>query len=403
MTTRHLQRGAILRRSLVAATAIIALVVPAVRSAGASTSPAPKLAAKPVVRRSPSATNTVPTHVLTSAGADVTDYVMRSVLQEYATDPKNTAGDLTANIPSLPDAPYNVPADSSCEARTYVVTGTPPTTYSAPASAGQGKTALKDPTNLTTGCIDIARSSSGPAAGEPAGFRYFGFGRDAMTWAAFAGGRAPASLTKSQIKGIYDCTFTDWSEVGGKAGKIQRYFTQPGSGAGQLFRTNILDGFDPTTVSSASCPAVIAAQQSHGNLVAVADRPFAILPYSTSAWVAQANGVAPNSRGGAVARPVTVSGTVLNPVSGPKFGKYAPNASVITGGFPGVFTLYNVVHTDSVAYTSALAAVGYDTSNPVSGVKSPLCTGQLDKTLTTYGFLPFPANGNGITCTFATP
>ena len=46
---------------------------------------------------SPSATATqnrtaevVPAHVLTSAGADVTDYVMRAVLKQYATDPLNT-------------------------------------------------------------------------------------------------------------------------------------------------------------------------------------------------------------------------------------------------------------------------------------------------------------------------
>jgi phosphate transport system substrate-binding protein len=344
-----------------------------------------------------------PTHVLTSAGADVTDYAMAAVLKAYASDPANTDGDATANIPSLPEVPYTVPADSTCEARTYVVAGSPPTTYTAPASAGQGKNALKDPTNLANGCIDIARSSSGPAVGEPAGFRYFGFAKDAMTWAAFAGGKAPASLTKSQIKGIYDCTYTDWSEVGGKPGKIVRYFTQPGSGAGQLFRTNILDGFDPTTVSSASCPAVVGIQQSHANLVAVADRPYAILPYTTSGWIAQANGVSPNFRAGVIAKPITIGGVPVSTISGPKFGKYTPNTAVYGGTFPGVFTLYNVLHADSVAFLSARGAVGYDTSNPVSGAKSPLCSGKLDKVLRTYGMLPFSADANGLTCTFSTP
>lgn len=345
----------------------------------------------------------VPARVLTSAGADVTDYFTRAVLKQYVTDPKNTNGDLTANIPSLPDAPYTVPADSTCESRTYVVAGSPPATYTAPASAGAGKTALKDATNLTNGCIDIGRTSSGPAAGEPAGFRYFGFGKDAMTWAAFGGGKAPASLTKTQLKGIYDCTYTDWSEVGGKPGQIKRFFTQAGSGAGLLFRNNVLDGFDPTTVSSASCPAVVGYQQSHGDLIPKADRPNAILPYSVAAWTTQANGLAPNARGGAIAKPITVSGTPLNPINGPKLGKYTPNVAALTGGFPGVFTVYNVLHADSVAFTAARGAVGYDTSNPVSGAKSPLCSGQLDGLLRKYGFLPFTADANGITCTFSTP
>jgi len=77
--------------------------------------------------------------------------------------------------------------------------------------------------------------------------------------------------------------------------------------------------------------------------------------------------------------------------------------TALTGGFPGVFTVYNVLHADSVAFTAARAAVGYDTSNPVTGVKSPLCKGQLDGLLRTYGFLPFAADSNGITCTFSTP
>ncbi len=399
-----------MRLSLAASAIVLGLLGPSIAPASASAPKAKAVApkaslkvTKKVIKTQAKAAPEVATTVLTSAGADVTDYLMRAVLKGYATDPLNTNGDATASIPSLPDAPYTVPADATCEARTYVVTGTPPTTYTAPASAGAGKTALKDPTNLTNGCIDIARSSSGVAAGEPAGFRYFGFGKDAMTWAAFAGGKAPATLTKAQIKGIYDCTYTDWSEVGGKAGHITRYFTQAGSGAGKIFQTNILDGFDPTTVSSASCPAVVGYQQSHGDLIPAAERPFAILPYSTGAWVSQANGVSPNVRGGALARPITVAGVAQDPIAKPKFGKYAPNTAVITGGFIGAFTLYNIVDTDSVAYASAVKAIGYDVNNKVTGFKSPLCKGQLVSVLQTYGVTPFAADGNGITCTFAAP
>ncbi|HEV7721117.1 MAG TPA: substrate-binding domain-containing protein [Iamia sp.] len=342
-----------------------------------------------------------PTHVLTAAGSDTTEAVMQQVLARFSSSAANVNASGVANIPAVPVAPgFTVPTDNGCASRTYIVSGTPPTTYTAPNGSGAGRNALKDPTNLTNGCIDIARSSGGPSAGDPAGFRYFGFAKDAVSWAAFNGGRAPAALTKTQIKGIYDCSFTNWSEVGGTAGAIQRYLPQAGSGTRTFFIANILDGSDPTTVSSGSCPAVKLVEENKGNQVTAGDRPGAILPYSAGSWIAQANGATPNFRSTATVRAITVTGTALQPVAAPTFGKYKPNATVISGGaFPGVRTVYNVLHTDSLGYAEAQRAVGYDTANPASGVRSPLCNGQLATVLQTFGFTPLAANGNGITCT----
>jgi phosphate transport system substrate-binding protein len=342
-----------------------------------------------------------PTHVLAAAGSDTTDAVMHEIMARFGPSPANVNGSGSVNIPAVPATGFTVPADASCASRTYVVSGTPPTTYTSPNGSSAGKNALKDPTNLTNGCIDIARSSSGPSGSDPAEFRYFGFAKDAVSWAGFNGGRAPATLTKTQIKGIYDCSFTNWSEVGGTAGAIQRYLPQAGSGTRSFFIANILDGADPTTVSSGSCPAVKLVQENNGAQVTAADRPFAILPYSAAVWIAQANGAMANSRSTATVRSITVSGTPLQPVAPPTFGKYKPNATVINGGqFPGARTVYNVLHTNSVGYAEALRAVGYDTANPVGGVRSPLCNGQLTSVLERFGFTPLPANGNGITCTF---
>lgn len=342
-----------------------------------------------------------PTHVLVAAGSDTTDFVMREVMSRFGSSAANVNASGSVNIPAVPLAPgYTVPGDAGCASRTYVVAGTPPTTYTSPNGSGAGRTALKDPTNLTNGCIDIARSSSGPAVTDPPEFRYFGFAKDAVSWAAFNGGRAPATLTKTQIKGIYDCSFTNWSQVGGTAGPIQRYMPQTGSGTRAFFVANILDTFEPTSVSSASCPAVKVVQENNGAQVAAADRPSAILPYSAGAWIAQANGATPNVRSTTSVRSISVSSTPLHPVGAPSFGKYKPNAAVINGGqFPGVRTVYNVLHTNSVGYAEALRAVGYDSANPTTGVRSPLCTGQLTSVLERFGFTPLPANGNGITCT----
>jgi phosphate transport system substrate-binding protein len=341
---------------------------------------------------------------LTAAGSDTTESVMNAVLAAYAGNATaNPGGVTTSNIPALPTSPFAVAADNTCEARTYVAAGNPPTTYTAPNGSSGGRNALKDATNLTNGCIDIARSSSGRGSSDPAGFEYYAFAKDAVSWAAFSGGKAPAALTKAQIKGIYDCTFVDWSEVGGTAGRIQRYLPQAGSGTRSFFQANILDGLDPSTITTGACPAVKLVQENEGTPVDAADRPFAILPYSAGAWVAQANGAQNNARSTATIRSITVSGTKLNPVAGPTLGKYKPNASVVNGGtFPGVRNVYNVLHTDSVAYTAARAAVGFDAANPTDVSKrSPLCNGQLASTLERFGFTPLPANANGVTCTVA--
>ncbi len=340
-----------------------------------------------------------PAHVLAAGGSDTTEAVMEAVLGRFGSSAANTNAVGVANIPAFPASPYVVPADNGCESRTYVLSGNPPTTYTAPNGSGAGRNALREPTNLANGCIDIARSSSGPSASDPAEFRYFGFAQDAVSWAAFNGGRAPVSLSKTQIKGIYDCSYTNWNQVGGTAGPIQRYLPQAGSGTRSFFISNILDGADPTTVSSASCPAVKLVEENKGDVVTVADRPGAIVPYSAGSWIAQANGASPNHRSTATIRAITVSGSALHPVAGPTFGKYRPNATVISGGnFPGVRTVYNVLHTNSLGYAEALRAVGYDTANPTSGVRSPLCNGEMATVLQTFGFTPLAPNANGITC-----
>lgn len=345
-----------------------------------------------------------PVHVLTAAGSDTTEAVMHDVLTRFAASPANVDAVGVANIPAVPTGPgYVVPSDAACPSRTYVVSGSPPASYTAPNGSGAGRNALRDPTNLANGCIDIARSSSPPSASDPAGFRYFGFARDAVSWAAFNGGRAPVELTKNEIKGIYDCSFTNWNQVGGTAGPIQRYLPQSGSGTRAFFISNILDGADPTIVSSASCPAVKIVEENKGNEITPADRPGAIVPYSAGAWIAQANGAIANARSTSTIRAITVSGVVLKPVAPPVFGKYAPNGPVISGGdFPGVRTVYNVLDTDSLAYAEALRAVGFDSADPVSGVRSPLCSGEMATVLETFGFTPLAPNANGITCTIET-
>ncbi len=324
---------------------------------------------------------------LAAAGSDTTQDVVGAVLDAYRADTTaNPDGDLTVNIPVTGTT---VPADETCEQRTYVpaAEAAPPTTYPAPSGSGAGKNALKDPANLTTACVDIARSSSARAASDPAEFEYYGYAKDAVSFARYPGA-APGDLTLAQLRGIYDCTITNWNQVGGTDAAIVRYLPPAASGTRSFFVGTVL-GAEPST----SCGEVKVAAENDGTAVPAADRPAAVLPYSVAQWVAQANGAVTDVRSGVEVG--SLGGE--NPVSGPDAaGRYEPNAGVINGGtFPGVRTVYNVLDTRLPSYGQALRVVGFDATGP-----GYLCSGSTAVTavLKTYGFTPLPADATGNTC-----
>lgn len=330
--------------------------------------------------------------VLAAAGSDTTQDVVGAVLAAYGADTTaNPDRDVTVNIPVRPAAPVTVPADATCEQRDYVTAGQeqPPASYPAPGSSGAGRTALRDPANLGTACLDIARSSSGPSSSDPAEFEYYGFAKDAVSWASFPGA-APADLSLAALRDIYSCTVTNWNQVGGQDAAIVRYLPPAGSGTRSFFVGTVL-GAEPST----ACGEIRTAAENDGTAVPEADRAAAILPYSVAQWVAQANGASTDVR--STVRIGAVDGS--NPVTGPDAdNRYRPDAAVINGAFPGVRTVYNVLDTRLPSYGQALRAVGFDAAGP-----GFLCAGSPAVTdlLTTFGFTPLPADGTGNTCTLA--
>jgi phosphate transport system substrate-binding protein len=325
---------------------------------------------------------------LAAAGSDTTQDVMAAVLSAYQGE-ANPDGDLTVTIPVRPAAPIVVPGDETCEERTYVPAGqeNPPAGYPAPSGSGAGKTALADAANLTTACLDLARSSSGRGATDPTTFEYYGFAKDAVSWAHFPGA-APADLTVEQLRAIYSCVVTNWNQVGGQDATIVRYLPPTGSGTRSFFVGTVL-GAEP----SADCGAVKTAGENDGSAVPAEDRDTAILPYSVAQWVAQANGASTDIRDGVAIG--ALGGQ--QPVAGPDAdGKYEPNAAAINGTFPGVRTVYNVLDTRVPSYGQALRVVGFDTEGP-----GLLCSGAMAETLTSYGFTPLTADPTGNSCTRA--
>ena len=236
--------------------------------------------------------------VIVAVGAHATEDVMAKLF----------LGTGVFNIQAQPVSPVTVPADTiSCQTSvTYAQSPISAGQTLAPNGGNLGRDALKQGSPYNTaapnnGCVSIARSSSGPrkagsASGQdPATYQYYTFAMDAVTWAS-PSLNAPAVLTPAQILGIYNCTFTNWAQVGGGSGPIQRYEPQPGAATRSFFETAFLGGLDPTTISTPSCPAVITTaadggplDESVGTELDAVNYQKAILPYDTAEWSFQAN------------------------------------------------------------------------------------------------------------------
>jgi phosphate transport system substrate-binding protein len=356
--------------------------------------------------------------VIALAGSDTTEDVMQAIADSYNADANyNQDPDDLRNIKSRQTPALLVPADEDCTtARTFEFPVGPGETE-PPNGSSAGRNALRaDP-----GCYDIARSSGPPRpvgpTGDDATFEYYAFGLDAMGWAS-ASTLAPAGLTKAQLEGIYNCTFTDWSQVGGSPGPIERYWPQLLSGT-QQFALSDLIGFDPTVISGPGCPAVVLTQENSGQLIAAnGDQQRAVVPYSGGNWVAQANGVAPEQRSGQTIR--DLNGRNIIRQVGSSFQLATPTASDPgapvaesnvrlvdpTPDYPAIRYVFNVVDSAGPSYTGAIRYVGFN--NVENGSTSPLCRGGKAAIITQYGFgtLPNtvgPRNLAGSTCRKYTP
>lgn|SRR5262245_14208658 len=337
---------------------------------------------------------------ITIVGSDTTQDVMTRIAFKYTIglgvpadyNPNNASHDDLFNVLSVQNPGLAVAADSDCAARTWF---TPPATgtHQAPNGSTAGRNALRDD---TPGCVDIARSSAGPRAigptGDKATFEYFAYGVDGVTWASHSASPAPANLTLAQLQGIFNCTFTDWSDVGGGAGPIQRYFPQAGSGTRAFVVSDLLNGQDPVNFQNANCPAVIPTQENSGELIDTNnDEAEAIVPYSAGNWIAQGNGVvAPDQRHGQELGNLNgsdfVTGTAPN---------FAPGSAIVeenvtlvdpTPAVPGIRFIWNVVDSAGPSYVTAKRYVGFE--NQANGSTSPLCSNKFAADIRSFGFGP---------------
>lgn len=341
--------------------------------------------------------------VVTAAGSDSTQDVMAAILaqQNGNLSPNANPGtsryrDNFVNLTPSPLAPgVSVPGDALCGSRTYVPGGntdSDPRTVDPINGSSSGEAALASSAGSpsgSSGCVDIARSSA--FSPNPTSFEHYAYARDAVSWAAFIGGQAPADLSSYHLQAIYSCVITDWSDSrlppDAGSGQIIRVLTEDDVAGASVFYRNVLfrAAIPPNSVA---CPLVTLPGDAVTG-IAVRDRVQSaalgrvIAPHFVAQWVAQGNGVLDDARSGLYMG--NVNGLDLID-DGPPL---APNRTVInSGGFTGVHSAYNVLDTRSPSYTDALRAVGFDATGP--GV---LCSGALASVLIEYGYTPLPIVG----------
>jgi phosphate transport system substrate-binding protein len=359
--------------------------------------------------------------VITLAGSDTTQDVMGEIADQYNDDTNyNPDPDDNQNVLAIvtPDNGDPVPGDdvTSCPDRTYRNPAGGGFTL-RPNGSGAGRDALLTSVQAGDGCIDVARSSSGPRSiGTAPGtdltsFEYYAFALDAVG-ATSASTQVPADrdLTLAELQGIYNCSITNWSQIGGTSGPIQRYWPQAGSGTRSFAQSDLL-GFDPTTITGPGCPAVILSQENTGSQIATnGDQQEAIFVFSVANWAAMSQGTIANERAGQAFFDLNAQSPV-RPIGGGAFQARTPTAADPNGpvaeanvrlvdptpAYPGIRYVFNVLDNSSGAnsYTPAKRFFGFDNvASPT--INSQLCNGGKATTLSAYGFGPLSKTADPI-------
>jgi len=285
-----------------------------------------------------------------------------------------------------------------------------------PDGSSAGITALTSSQVVSgTNCISFARSSRARASTDPAfapgGIAFVDLAGDAVTWSAQATTNAPATLTTAQLTAIYNCTDTNWSQVGGKNAPIHAFIPQSGSGTRSFFLGAI------GIATPGSCVSDDNGQlEENEGVNPVLNDPDAIFPYSIGKFIAEkfhsalcitkstcapnANGIVCKHTPGKNLFGCDTHGTmVLKQINGvaPTTGSGAN--TVINAAFPATFqrivfevTPYDPGTSDHIP--GATSPVGGVNLEQLFGASGFVCTNSQTKTdLKNYGFLVTPLCG----------
>ena len=154
-----------------------------------------------------------------------------------------------------------------------------------PDGSSAGITALTTENGTTGGhpCIDFGRSSRPRGASDPTNVTFITLAEDAVDYAVQSTTNAPANLTTADLTGIYNCTITNWKQIGGKNGTIAPFIPQPSSGTRSFF----LAAIGVTTPGSCVSDDNGNLEENEGvNPVLNTNKANVIFPYSVGAYLA---------------------------------------------------------------------------------------------------------------------
>ncbi|MGN6473421.1 MAG: substrate-binding domain-containing protein [Mycobacteriales bacterium] len=196
----------------------------------------------------PSTTPKLGTDII-GVGSDTTQYLMDKLATDY--DAATTSGARLINydacvgdtqtgangLGSNPDGSGfpcgadNTGTKAGVARPASVIDSSAPSSAVMPNSSGKGRTLLETASDPLFKDVAFARSS-GPAntTDLSAGLIALPFAVDKIVTATNPNGPAPASLTGQQVLRIYNGTYTNWDQVGGKNAKIHPYLPKAGSG-----------------------------------------------------------------------------------------------------------------------------------------------------------------------------
>jgi ABC-type phosphate transport system substrate-binding protein len=343
----------------------------------------------PTVPGTPITGVTDDTKLVAGVGADADAELVDAIVDDYnnrpsATDPRLESFD--AVNPQTGAAGEQITTKPGCA-------------LARPNGANAGATALLAKAKATgTGgdgtslCVDFARMSRAKKTdGSEATLDFYALATDAVTWAAVTGSYAPATLSKAQLKDIFECTDTNWSQVGGQAGPIHVY-VPPASAATYTFFLQAI-GSSVANVTTGCGSAAIATQQNDGTKL-LGD-PEAIAPYAIGKWASQSN---VESDANIKVRDVR-GGTVLGSATAATGNPYVSPTSTLSG-----YLVNNPSFT--AAFTRTLFTATLNTGTPsyfpsgladaVFGTTGFVCTDPgVQSVFARYGFTPLSAAACG--------
>jgi ABC-type phosphate transport system substrate-binding protein len=328
-------------------------------------------------------------------GSDTTTYLFdqfsvnynKTVKKHNAAHPDLYSWDALPKGATEPSTKFKITPKAGC------------TSIARPDGSGAGLKALTaNQLDGKTGhyCLDFGRPSSGRSSGTPVigphGVAYVTLAKDAITWAARsakAGGSfAPATLDTAQLKAIFTCKDTNWSQVGGKAGAIKVYLPQ--SGSGTLSTWEKFMGI-PSGGPLGSC--VSQAPEENEGTYSGFNSKNAIFIYSIGAYAAQKFheswcGQKPTAKQNEFGCNLT-GVLALGDING-----VAPIAAEKTNPhFPSSYfrTIYDIVRDVSNKATAPAMPAAL---RPIFSRTGYLCSAAEKPALVAYGFIPTPLCGS---------